>query len=147
MMENMEKIAETMTISISEVFERMFFIFLEPPEEECSGYDMEAAIRFGGPLNGEVRILLSQGMAQDMMRNMLGMDEEEMTPQAREDCAKEAANMVCGDFLSKLDSNQVFSLSVPVFRPQPENDLPGQNTCRMDFVSDGNEVGVIVVLD
>jgi len=143
----MKKIAETMTISISEVFERMFFIFLDPPDEPCAGYDMEAAIRFGGPLNGEVRILLSQDMAQDMMRNMLGIDEEEMTPQAREDCAKEAANMVCGDFLSKLDSSQVFSLSVPVFRPQPEDVIPGENTCMMDFVSDGNEVGVIIALD
>ncbi len=147
MKENMKKIPETMTISISEVFERMFFIFLEPPDEESQRHDIEAAIRFEGPLSGEVRILLSRDMARDMICNMLGMGEADITDQTVEDCSKEAVNMVCGDFLSKLDSTQVFSLSVPTFEPSPQDIPLGGGACRMDFVSDGKGVGVIVAVE
>lgn len=167
MKENMEKIAEMTRLSISEVFEKMFFLFLEPPDDECNEYDMEAAIRFEGSISGEIRVLLSRDIAKTMIQNMLGLKEDEITTQRMEDCSKEAVNMICGNFLGKLDSTKVFNLSIPSFagggfiRPAPLGSMnqtptsagmestgiePGENARRMDFGSESGTVGVVVTL-
>lgn len=147
MKESMKKIEETMRLSISEVFEKMFFLFLEPPDDEDITYDMEAAIRFGGSVSGEVRILLAKDMAKTMVHNMLGLEEKEIVAQRIEDCSKEAANMVCGAFLGKFDRTRVFTLSSPIFREGVGDLGPMRDACRMDFDSDGQKVGVIVTVD
>ncbi|MBN2396970.1 MAG: chemotaxis protein CheX, partial [Deltaproteobacteria bacterium] len=135
-------------LSISEVFEKMFFLFLEPPDDDEAGtYDMESSIRFDGSMKGEVRVLLSRNMAKAMVQNMLGLEEDKIIPQRVEDCAKEAVNMVCGYFLGRFDSTRVFTLSAPVFR-EPVGDLDlTEDACRLDFDSDGRKAGVIVAVD
>lgn len=165
MKENMKKIEETMRLSISEVFEKMFYIFLEPLDDESDEYNMEAAIRFEGSMSGEIRILLSREIAKAMIQNMLNIEEDKITGHSMEDCLKEAVNMICGNFLSKFDSTEVFNLSIPVFS---ENNLPllslkkegmgglsdeksgdsglSENICRMDFDSDSGSVGIVATL-
>jgi len=163
----MKKIEEMTRHSIFEVFEKMFFLFLEPFDDEGDEYDMEAAIRFEGSMSGEIRILLSMDIAKAMIQNMLGLQKDEITIQRMEDCSTEAVNVICGNFLGKLNSAKVFNLSMPVFSennpPLPPfkkggNDkaLPfkkggmggflSENICRMDFDSDGGKVGVIIKL-
>ena len=145
MKENMEKIRETMTPSIFEVFEKMFYIFLEPLDIRYDEYDMEAAISFEGTIGGDVRILFSREIVRAMVQNMLGLEGNEITGQDMEDCSKEAVNMVCGNFLSRLDSTKVFNLSMPTFKEgQPECLESGEDICRMDFDSDNGMIGVIV---
>ncbi len=145
MKENMKKIEEMMKLSISEVFEKMFFLFLESPDNgEAGTYDMESSIRFDGSMKGDVRVLLSRDMAKAMVHNLLGLEEDKINPQRIEDCAKEAANMVCGYFLGRFDSTRDFTLSAPVFRgPVGDLDLT-EDACRLDFDSDGRKAGVIV---
>ena len=145
MKENMEKIRETMTPSIFEVFEKMFYIFLEPLDIRYDEYDMEAAISFDCTISGDVRILFSREIVRAMVQNMLGLEGDEITGQDMEDCSKEAVNMVCGNFLSRLDSTKVFNLSTPTFKEgQPECLESGEDICRMDFDSDNGKIGVIV---
>ncbi len=139
-----KKIAETMRVSIFEVFEKMFYIFLEPLDDESNEYDMEAAIRFEGFLSGEMRILLSKDIAKTMIHNMLGLEKDEIITQSMEDCSKEAVNMICGNFLGKLDSTKVFNLSLPSFGMNSTSIEPGKNVYRMDFDSDEGRVGVII---
>jgi len=133
-----------MRLSIFEVFEKMFYVFLEPLDAEGNEYDMEAAIRFEGSLSGEIRILLSMDIVKAMIHNMLGLKEDEITTQRMEDCSKEAVNVICGNFLGKLNSAKVFNLSAPIFRKQTGSLELGKNACRMDFDSDGEKVGVVV---
>lgn len=161
----MKKIPEILRVSIFEVFEKMFYIFLEPLDDESIGYDMEAAIRFDGCLKGEIRILLSMDMAENMIQNMLGLEKDEITSQIIEDCSKEAANMICGNFLGKFDSTKVFNLSIPTFvqgtsiRRVPKilkNIIPvsgqmditdtatDEKAWSMYFGSDGGRVAVII---
>ncbi|MDI6686607.1 MAG: chemotaxis protein CheX [Desulfobacterales bacterium] len=142
----MKKIEEMIRISIFEVFEKMFFIFLEPLDDENNEYDMEAAIRFEGAANGNVSIFLSTGVAETMVQNMLSLQEHEITTQSMEDCSKEAVNMICGNFLGKLNSKKVFHLSTPIFRKQPRDIELGKNACRMDFDSDAGRVGMMATL-
>jgi len=143
MKENMEKIRETMTPSIFEVFEKMFYIFLEPLDIRYDEYDMEAAISFDGTISGDVKVLLSRSIVKAMVQNMLGLKEDEITGQDMEDCSKEAVNMICGSFLSRLDSTKVFNLSSPSFK-EPGDLESGEDICRMDFDSDNGKIGVIV---
>lgn len=144
MKENMKKIQETMTISIFEVFEKMFYIFLEPLDGEYNAYDMEAAIEFEGTTSGEIRILLSMDMVKTMVENMLGLAEDEITGQDIEDCSKEAANMIAGNFLGNLDSTEAFNLSIPTFKLEYSGLPAGENACRMDFDTDGGNIGVVI---
>lgn len=144
MKENMKKIEETMRLSIFEVFEKMFFIFLEPLIGECDEYDMEAAIRFEGFLSGEVRILFSIDIAKNMIQNMLGLKGNEITTQRIEDCSKEAVNMVCGNFFGKLDNTKIFDLSIPVFSKKYRGFGLNENTCIMNFNSDSGRACVII---
>lgn len=174
MKENMKKIEKMTRHSIFEVFKKMFYVFLEPLDGEYGEYDMEAAIRFEGSLSGEIRILLSMDIVKAMIQNMLGLKEDEITTQRMEDCSKEAVNVVCGNFLGKLNSAKVFNLSMPVFSennpPLPTFDKGGndkalpfkkggmggfsdeksrdsglsENACRMDFESDCGKVGLVV---
>jgi CheY-specific phosphatase CheX len=146
MMETMEKIQEIMGISIFEVFEKMFYIFLEPSDVMYDDYVVEADIVFDGPVNGSVRILFSPDMANAMVQNMLGLKDDEITEQDTEDCLKEAVNMVCGNLFGKLDSTKVFNLSVPTYTRQPESLEMRETTHRMNFDSDNGKVGVIVAL-
>ena len=144
MKENMKKIKEMTKLSIFEVFEKMFYVFLEPLDGEYGEYDMEVAIRFEGSLSGEIRILLSMDIVKTMLQNMLGLKEDEITTQRMEDCSKEAVNVICGNFLGKLNSAKVFNLSMPVFSEKSRDSGLSENICRMDFDSDGGKVGVII---
>ncbi|MBW1926477.1 MAG: chemotaxis protein CheX [Deltaproteobacteria bacterium] len=143
MKENMEKIRETMTPSIFEVFDKMFYIFLEPLDIRYDEYDMEATISFDGTISGDVKVLLSRSIVKAMVQNMLGLKEDEITGQDMEDCSKEAVNMICGSFLSRLDSTKVFNLSSPSFK-EPGDLESGEDICRMDFDSDNGKIGVMV---
>lgn len=109
------KIKQLLMNAIFEVFEKMFFVFLEPVEEDVN-YDMIASINFAGPVSGNIDILLTNDLADAMVQNMLSVDEEGVTQKLIEDCVKEAVNMIGGNFLQKYDSSKVFDLSIPTFR-------------------------------
>lgn len=114
-MGNTAKIQELLMNAIFEVFERMFFVFLEPVDEDFK-YDMIASINFTGPIKGNIDVLLTSDLACAMVQNMLGVDEAGINQKLIEDCTKEAANMIGGNFLQKYDSSKVFDLSIPVFK-------------------------------
>lgn len=114
-MDNMLKIRQALTSSIFEVFERMFYVFLEPADRLDGEYDYLAGINFSGPLRGELTALFSLSLAEVMLKNMLNVGKDEINDQLMEDCLKESLNMICGNFLSKYDSGQVFDLSIPTY--------------------------------
>jgi CheY-specific phosphatase CheX len=98
----------------------MFFIFLElsPPDAAAQPvYPYASGISFKGLLNGSMTIRYSREFLTAMVCNLLGLGEEEITGQSLEDCAKESINIVCGNFLAKLESEKALDLSIPVFHP------------------------------
>ena len=112
-MDDMLKMRQTLTSAIFEVFEKMFYVFLEPAERPDGEYLYRVGINFSGPRKGELTALFSHPLAEMMMKNMLNVDGDEMNEPLKEDCLKESVNMICGNFLSKYDSGQVFNLSLP----------------------------------
>jgi len=146
-MANMKKIQETLMNSIFEVFEKMFFVFLEPFEEDIH-YDMMTSIRFSGPMRGEIRAYLSKGVAVAMVKNMLGLEPKDVTDKVMEDCVKEALNMISGNFLNKWDATQVFDLSIPEYEKKQgkfEKDKPA--TLSLLFESDEQYMGITMNLE
>jgi CheY-specific phosphatase CheX len=138
MMESMETMRKMMEISIFEVFEKMFFIFLEYAGGTYDHFDSEAVIAFRGAVSGEVRLLVSDRIAGAMVMNMLGIDDSGLTESHVEDCTKEAVNMICGNFLGKLHSDDhAFDLSIPLYRrPASSVAADGDSTVYIHYLSD-----------
>jgi CheY-specific phosphatase CheX len=147
-MDNMAKIRQTLTGSIFEVFERMFYVFLEPAERADDEYHYGACITFSGPLRGELTAAFSRPLAKVMLHNMLNVGNDEMNEGLMEDCLKESVNMVCGNFLSKYDSAQVFDLSIPTYtsgRQAPEIEAGADSEAiELNFLSGQGKLTVMM---
>jgi CheY-specific phosphatase CheX len=127
-MDSMKKIEEMLTTAIFEVFEKMFFVFAEPVQGGCGNYSIKTAITFSGPVNGEMELLFSRGIARTMVENMLNLPHSEITEQITVDCVKESMNIVCGNFLRKLDPEKGFHLSMPTFEVISQNGQGNEQT-------------------
>jgi len=125
----------------------MFFIFLEPGGR-APVHDYESAVWFDGPQRGAIRILFTRPVARLMVRNMLGLDNGAVTDPHVEDCVKEAANMVCGNFLVNLDASKKFTMSLPAFSvklgPPP---ALSEGVHAFDFDCEAGKMAVILTLE
>jgi len=147
-MENIKKIKEMLTTAIFEVFEKMFYVFSEPLQSDGENYQMKSTINFSGPVNGEIQILLNRAIAETMVKNMLGLDEDEINESIMADCIKESVNMICGNFLRKLDPDRVFHLSFPTFEMISDDFYDGQKgkdqELHLTFASDNGNMAVVM---
>jgi CheY-specific phosphatase CheX len=147
MMGNTKKIQEMLMNSIFDVFEKMFFVFLEPYEEDIQ-YDLMTSIQFNGPMKGEIRTYLSRGIASFMVQNMLGLEPKEVTDKTMEDCAKEALNMIAGNFLNKLEPKELFDLSIPAYVKKSDRlSKDSRAALSMTFDSDNRYLGIVLNLE
>ncbi len=147
MMGNTKKIQEMLMNSIFDVFEKMFFVFLEPYNEDIQ-YDLMTSIQFSGPMKGEIRSYLSSGIASIMVQNMLGVEPKEVTDKTMEDCAKEALNMIAGNFLNKLEPREVFDLSIPAYLKKSDKlSEESQAALSLMFDSDNRYLGIVLNLE
>ncbi len=143
----MENIREILKESIFEVFERMFFIFLEPGGRVMV-HDYETRIGFEGPYRGTLRILFARPVARLMVRNMLGITDEKEVERHVEDCVKEAANMVCGNFLVNLDASKQFTMSLPGFSARPSQPpAVSESIHAFDFDCEAGKMGVVLQME
>ena len=113
-METMRTNDEILTLATFDVFEKMFYLFLETVPVEGRQYDLATTLAFSGPMEGEIRLYLPEPLAQAMAENMLSLPQRDITAAMREDCAKEAVNMIGGQFLRTIDPSSVFHLSLPL---------------------------------
>ena len=60
-----------------------------------------------------MRILLTSGLAKTMAKNMLNLEEDEINDTIMADCVRESINMVCGNFLRKLDPVHGSRMTIP----------------------------------
>jgi len=139
---------EILTAAIFEVFEKMFYVFSEPLHTNGETYHMKSTISFSGPFTGTIQIFLNRMIAETMVKNMLGLEEEEIDESIMADCVKESINMICGNFLRKLDPERVFHLSIPTFETISENisqSKEGKNEeIHLTFASDTGNMEVII---
>jgi len=140
-----ENIRQILMNAIFEVFEKMFFVFLEPVENTNNPCDYTSRIDFAGNAKGGLSIMFSRGMAETMVHNMLGYERDAITDQIIADCVKEAANMVCGNFLHKISQDDTFTLGLPQYakgQGKPE-DLPAGDHITLSFESEEETLQLI----
>jgi CheY-specific phosphatase CheX len=150
-MESIKKIKNLLMGSIFEVFERMYYIFSEPLKELNGKYQIQSTINFSGSANGQIQIFLTKDTAEIMVKNMLNLGTDEINLPIIADCVKESLNMICGNFLRKLDPDKVYNLSIPTFDLIPDDgdiDMASDDNDRVDlaFATGGGNVRVIMTL-
>lgn len=147
-MANIKTIREMLTKAIFEVFERMYYIFSEPLKGNGGNYQMKSTINFRGSANGRIQIFLSRGIAETMVKNMLNLPQDEIDLPIMADCVKESLNMICGNFVRKLDPERVFDLSIPIFEMISDDGDKGpevmDHQVDLTFVADGGNVRLIM---
>lgn len=112
---------QTIYETLSEVFETMYFTFLEPlfetpGKEEIVVRDeyVEACIDFqGSKSGGRFRFYLPWRLARNITVNFLGVDEVDVNESQVLDTVKETANMATGSLLGRIDPNGTMRLGLP----------------------------------
>ena len=123
----MKKTLTTMILtSISEVLETMFFIPVEPEEEELSklpdiGSDLLAAsLKFKGDRSGDLVIIAPRIVVEEMAENLMGLNSENVEEEYLTGTLTELLNMVCGNALSRADASNPYELAIPEIILMPE---------------------------
>ncbi len=144
--------AELTKEAIFNTFEKMFYTFLEPSDVHYLGFDVASNVDFKGAMTGTVTLQLSHGMAKHMVSHLLNLPPDKVADEQVEDCVKEAANMICGCFLSSADRQNAYQYLPPRFFTTPDGPWPasptegGTESIRLDFDSENGRVSVILAL-
>jgi CheY-specific phosphatase CheX len=128
-----DRLQQAAVQAVSNVFETMFFVFLEPwpPEGEGSlptatgGEWLHCLIGFEGRIRGKLRLWVPYGLACELATNFLGLETGASAAQAL-DMVKELANMICGNLFSILDKQQVYILTLPTAELVPTGPEGGE---------------------
>jgi CheY-specific phosphatase CheX len=115
------KLMTTLTRSISNVLETMFFLPIRVEEDDPAidewmqavSNPVGAQIGFTGPFSGQAFFILSENVVMEMTANFLGLSQEEATSDQQQDTLKEALNMIAGHMLSLYDTKGEIQLGIP----------------------------------
>ena len=113
-----QKIKHILTRVTSETLERLAFMFASPDDERDSDGPEPAVtgqVDFSGFLSGSLLMRVSSSGLQELTVNMLGLDDDdEISPEDRQDAFKELLNVICGNALPAIAGNQVeFNIGSP----------------------------------
>jgi hypothetical protein len=159
-----EDIREATRSAMLNIFETMFFVFLEPwaedslfhqegtepspnSEEPTGSIPLEflkSEIHFQGKHSGFLRLFLPYDLGELLTVNFMGF-EEEVTEFQILDLVGELTNMICGNMFSVLDKSSVYHLGSPVtrkisFRDGIKSLVPMDLT--INFLAEGRPVTV-----
>src|SRR5882672_9027204 len=119
--------ASAMFEAIRSVAEQSFFSLAEPGDDRSFGVAasqvprwLVATVRFEqGPLAGSVSCTLPENLANGLFDAFTGRDPGEPTPVSTlvHDLVGEFSNMVCGAWLTRVESGRTFTLSHPSVEP------------------------------
>lgn len=112
---------QTVTNSIFEVMETMFYLTLE--EKKNMGGDLSAIfdikslksceISFSGDHKGKIYLMVPQNLLIPMTQNFMGEDKEDLPTELTDGTLKEALNMIAGNALTLLNKESYMGLGIP----------------------------------
>ena len=142
--------------TVGQVLEQQAFMFAEPcscEELEVEAGDfLRASIRFEGPVDGCVDLVIPAALGVELAANVLGIEPEDEEAEAlAQDALKEMLNVICGQVLTGLyGTGQVFQLSIPTARPidgDPQEELGQSGECIAFLIDDEHPVVVRLRLE
>ena len=111
---------KAMKASISEVFERMFFIPIEFTVPEKAGAapapapaTIIAKLEFSGSACGTFFLLIPASLAQSVTADFLGVTSQSQARELVPGTVLEMVNMLVGGTLSTYDNQALFDLQIP----------------------------------
>ncbi len=111
------ELEEALTACVTEVLETMFFTWPSAegvdqtytPDEDW----VSARLRFCGAPSGTLEVSVSPDAARSMAASFLGVEESELAAAQVGEVVCEAANMICGSLLSRVEGEYSFNLMHP----------------------------------
>ncbi|MEI8242060.1 MAG: chemotaxis protein CheX [bacterium] len=110
---------ETLRSVAIKVLERFAFLLADPLEHavvasHADGFWLVQVI-FRGPRQGALALIATPILARQLAANLYGYEQgDEVTPEQAEDALKELLNVICGDYLHRMDgSAAIYDLSAP----------------------------------
>ncbi len=138
---------------VANIFETMFFLFIEPPEdggpseEGGSGLDpsipyLRSVIQVEGEVGGHLKLYLPYDLSRSMAENFLGLEDEVTQSQAM-DMVGELLNMISGNLLSSGGRKMTYKLSMPANTALDSQQLEKefcQEGMNLDFHVEGQRI-------
>jgi len=120
-----EDLKETLIDSMTDVLEKLTFIFIEEAEDEemdVSGRELlSVSMDFTGEKEGHLSLLSPKDKVVEISANILGLEEDEVTRDMYADSFGEVLNVLCGNILTaEYGVDPVFDLSVPTVNDASE---------------------------
>ena len=112
-----EQVEKILFDVVEDTLEKLVFMFVSLEDgRDDTEYDsvVAAIVSFTGPFSGTVVLLISTQLLPELSANMLGVDEDETTPDQQNDAVKETINVICGNLLPAIGGKQaVFDVGMP----------------------------------
>ena len=103
-----------------EVFGTMYYTPVEllpdlpgPDSWQVEDQYVKTAIGYSGPLQADIRFYFPRSLAVSIAGGFLGVGEEAISDLQLIDTMREAANMIVGNFLGRIDANGACTLGIP----------------------------------
>lgn len=117
----MKNLKKAMMISISEVFETMFYLPLEIESSDAVKINeildaeniLACQLDFNGGFSGRFTLFIPRELAVLMTENFMAEKRENIGDDHLDQMTKEIINMVAGNTFSHLDDRVEFKLSIP----------------------------------
>ena len=111
--------------SVKEVLEKMFFV--EPVEEqfptaESGSGAIAVGLAFDGSPSGSLCLCVGNDAARQIAADFLGEGDDSLPVQKVQEVICELANMICGSFLSHVETSTTFRLASPHLGAEPPAD-------------------------
>lgn len=132
-----------MKSAISEVLETMFFVLIEfvaPRSNSPSWYCGSKIQLFNDSRKIDISFRVTEPFARMITANFLSKNEEEVAQEEMEDVVKELANMVGGNYMSRIE-NEGWQLGIPRFEISQEANGGGLEGMQLFYRGTG--VGVV----
>ena len=99
---------------VETVLETMFFSTASPRENPPPVEDeIHVTVDFSGSLDGRFSLWLEKNAAVQLAADFLGAETSQVAPEQACETALELANMICGSVVSRIQSDQAFTLAAP----------------------------------
>ncbi|MDH5751646.1 MAG: chemotaxis protein CheX [Deltaproteobacteria bacterium] len=134
--------------SVDEVLDKMAFMFfdeLDPEEIGQQVYKYTTMVTFEGAITGGLNIMVTEGVARNIARNLLGIrDEDDLFADTLNDAMCEFTNIVMGRTMTILRQDGRFDMTVPQIVDAPAQPDPDQQSERIEGALDDEAVCLII---
>jgi len=126
-----EQFAAAMHQAVSETFENMAFLAVEPVSSaERQEVDiLVASLLMHDPCQGEFRLLMPRDLLLQVAEALFALPVEELNDQLIEDTLSELLNTIAGRFLNEVLPGSVYQLGLPEQEDPAEGPLDGAELC------------------